>query len=95
MTNSFHILSEDVFSVYRKGLLYGSMNEKVKLISDQGNVCIVEKENGDRFPVKKDLLSSVVQDPPPVKPSAPIETISKPIPKKKKSSGENQKDLFG
>jgi hypothetical protein len=91
---SLFIVKEDVASIYRKGFLYAKVNDRVKLISEHGNVCIVEKENGERVPVGIEQLSKEVQDPVPMKPSEPAETVSKPIFKRKKSPGTIQADLF-
>lgn len=44
-------LIEDVFS-YKK-TKYASKGDEVKIISEHGEVLIVENKNGNRFPVKK------------------------------------------
>lgn len=41
-----------------KGTLYGRKGERVSLVDDtRGDVLIVSKENGERFPVRRELLS--------------------------------------
>ena len=53
-------LNEDVFSHFRKdrtgSYLYGSKNEKLKLIATRGNVAILENAKGFRFPAHVDKL---------------------------------------
>ena len=49
------ILYEDIFSTFKKGHLYGKKGEKVKEISRNGNVLIVEGKTG-RFPVTVDKV---------------------------------------
>jgi hypothetical protein len=91
----FFLVKEDFCSACRKGFLYAEANERVKLISEHGSVCIVEKENGERFPIRADILVTQMNDPPIEKQSTPYEKIVvKSIPKKKKSSSSNQKNLF-
>lgn len=51
------ILLTDVFSTFQKGYLYGKQGEKVKLISVNDKVLIVEGKNG-RFPVLKEKVSN-------------------------------------
>jgi len=55
----YYIVREDVLSGYRKKnkpLVYAVKGETVRLISRSDNVMIVEKKNGDRFPVLADRL---------------------------------------
>lgn len=55
----YYIVREDVLSVYKKKnkpIVYAVKGETVRLISRSDNVMIVEKKNGDRFPVLADKL---------------------------------------
>jgi len=55
----YYIVREDVLSVYKKKnkpIVYAVKGETVRLISRSDNVMIVEKKNGDRFPVLTDKL---------------------------------------
>lgn len=55
----YYIVREDVLSGYRKKnkpLVYAVKGETVRLISKSDNVIIVERKNGDRFPVLADKL---------------------------------------
>lgn len=58
-------LKEDVFSHFRKNRtgnsMYGSKNEKVKLIATRGNVAILENAKGFRFPAPIDKLKENVR----------------------------------
>ena len=49
------ILTQDIISTFKKGHIYGKKGEKVKEISRNGNVLIVEGKNG-RFPVTVDKV---------------------------------------
>ena len=48
------ILTENIISVFRRQ--YGKKGDKVKIISDRGNVLIVENKEGVRFSVKKEKV---------------------------------------
>ena len=55
----YYIVREEVLSVYKKKnkpIVYAVKGETVRLISRSDNVMIVEKKNGDRFPVLTDKL---------------------------------------
>lgn len=55
----YYIVLEDILSVYRKKnkpIVYAVIGETVRLISRSDNVMIVEKKNGDRFPVLANRL---------------------------------------
>ena len=55
----YYIVLEDILSVYKKKnkpIVYAVKGETVRLISRSDNVMIVEKKNGDRFPVLTDKL---------------------------------------
>jgi hypothetical protein len=56
MINKSTKLKENIRSHGKDKTLYGKQGDTVKIISDCGNVCIVEGEDGNRFPVHKDLL---------------------------------------
>lgn len=56
-------LKDDVFSHVSKDphkakqmLQYGSKGEQVTVLSDKGNVLIVENKKGNRYPVKREDL---------------------------------------
>lgn len=49
-------LKEDIKSVVVKCRIYGCNGDEVTVISDCGNVLIVEDKIGGRWPVKKDLV---------------------------------------
>lgn len=53
-----HIILEDIIS-HSKGNIYAKKGEKVRIISQSGNVCIVESESGVRFPLKNDKIISI------------------------------------
>ena len=48
-------LKEDIYSTVKKGWLYGSRGEKVRLVSEMGEVLIVEGKTG-RFPVRREMV---------------------------------------
>lgn len=50
-------LKNDVFSHAKKGFKYGSKGETVKVISDRGNVLIVENSKKQRFPINNEKLA--------------------------------------
>ena len=51
------ILSKSIESTVRKGHIYGNPGDEVKVISDDGQVAIVEDRKGERFPVNSALLA--------------------------------------
>lgn len=51
-----YLLSDDIISTFHKLKPYGKKGEKVKEVSDHGNVLIVENLKGERFPVLKSKL---------------------------------------
>ncbi len=60
---SISTLKTDVFSNVikdpqspKKFHMYGRMGEGVKIIREAGNVLIVENLDGERFPIKRDVL---------------------------------------
>lgn len=61
----YYIVREDVLSVYNKKnkpIVYAVKGETVRLISRSDNVMIVEKKNGDRFPVRADRLQETTAE---------------------------------
>lgn len=50
-------LKHDVFSTYRPACKYANAGEDVKMISDCGNVVIVQASNANRFSVPKEYLT--------------------------------------
>lgn len=79
--------------------IYGRMGDEVKVISDRGNVLIVEGADKNRFPV---LTENVTDEPVKIntKPAAPdtAARVTKPIinrvPVSKKAAPINQPNLF-
>lgn len=69
-------LINDVLSHIKKGVVYGKANDVVIVVSDFGNVVIVEGINGNRFPCKSDNITTQII------PSEKPLTITKPIPHK-------------
>lgn len=57
MSKEFFLL-EDV-SGHCSGIIYGKAGDKVNIVSNHGNVSIVEK-NHERFPVNTEILSAAV-----------------------------------
>lgn len=55
----YYIVLEEILSGYRKKnkpVVYAVKGEIVKLVSQSDPVMIVEKKNGERFPVRADKL---------------------------------------
>lgn len=50
----------DIYSNFKK-LLYAKAGTRVKLISDCGNVLIVEDEKGFRFPVESKDVTKIIE----------------------------------
>lgn len=53
------------------------MGDEVKVIADHGHVCIVENEEGNRFPVLTEKLTTEKIIP---KQAAPADAVAKPEP---------------
>lgn len=51
-------LKTDIISVF-KNHVYGKAGEEVKVISEHGEVFIVENKKGIRYPVKKENLECI------------------------------------
>jgi hypothetical protein len=51
------ILNQDVFSTLKPKVQYGKKGEKVNIISDRGNVLIVENKNGLRYSITSEKLN--------------------------------------
>lgn len=55
-------LKEHIYSHFRQGkkefFQYGSKGDKVDIISDRGNVLIVQGPKGNRFPVESEKVLS-------------------------------------
>lgn len=49
-------LSDDIVSFGKDKRIYGKKNDEVKIISDCGNVLILEGPDGERFPAPKDKV---------------------------------------
>ena len=49
-------LLSNIESIVVKGRVYGVCNEEVKIVFDNGNVVIVENNEGNRYPVKRELI---------------------------------------
>jgi hypothetical protein len=52
-------MMEDIISMARGGAQYAKKNERAKVISQHGNVLIVEAKNGKRFPVHIDKVKKI------------------------------------
>lgn len=75
---------------------YASAGDEVKLISDRGNVMIVEDGKGNRFPVSKDILSN---EPVEEKPACDLKPIvnqvqDRSVKRSKPAPLNSQKTLF-
>ncbi len=90
-------LKRELFSVVNPKLKYASAGEEVKLISEHGDVWIVDGENGKRFSVRRDELTDldeeVKQEAAPVA-AAPIKTNNRGPVAKAKAAHIIQKSLF-
>lgn len=90
-------LKEDVRSLFNPETLYGKQGDDVEMISDCGNVCIVQSKDGNKFPVRTELLTEqkidrkteAVPDT-----TADKKTIINRVPVSKKVAPINQKSLF-
>lgn len=91
-------LSSDITSQFNRKEIYGYKGEKVTLISDRGNIWIMENKNGQRFPVNAELISQTI-----VEAGDSITTKEEqappPPPVKKKAAGkkvknDNQQSFF-
>lgn len=94
-------LSEDVYSMFRKGHLYGACGDSVTVISKHGDVVVVEGADKNRFPVEwaklePDPLPSEKKERPKPEPKEVVKPISKPTRsgKKKPAKVIKQNDLF-
>lgn len=74
-------LLNNVHSQSKKDVLYGKAGEQVTVISDCGNVVIVEGPNGVRFPCKPGDLTEVLTNE-----KTELKPIIKQVTKKKRSS---------
>lgn len=79
--------------------IYGHMGDEVKVIVDHGHVCIVEDEDGNRFPVLTEFLTTEKIIPKPAAPSTAATAsnqsiINKRVPVQKKAAPINQPNLF-
>ena len=88
-----YFLAVDIFSIFKK-VVYGYAGEQVKLISDEGGVCLVENMEGNRYPVLKTELRTENDMPLPAaaEPIPPSE--NKPNPKPITKKPEQQTSLF-
>lgn len=91
-------LKNDIRSVVNPNKIYGSKGDEVKLLSDHGNVLIVEYECGKRISVK---TTEVTEDHVEIKtevitvPDATVQNkINREPVSKKKAVPLNQKTLF-
>lgn len=88
-------LYKDVRSKLKPEVLYGKEGEEVNVISEDGQVAIVENDKGDRFPVRMDLLTDEYHVSP--KKEEQTKQIIKPVPmrtKKSKSAPQTTNSLF-
>jgi len=78
-----YFLGRDIYSIVRKGRLYGSKGDRVTVQWRSGHVCCVVSENGYRFPVvQEDLVLKVEiqppkEEPPSILPKVPLKKIRK------------------
>lgn len=86
-----HFLSCDVYGAFKK-ILYGSKGEMVKIISERGDIAVVEGYTGNKFPVSVSELTAVAPKITPTIPT-PTETII-PTLKQTKTKKEGQASLF-
>ncbi len=72
-------LKSDIESNVKAGVVYGLKGDKVTVVADYVNVMIVENQNSERFPVKKEELSQSL-----IVPDRTIDNnIQNPVPAKK------------
>lgn len=94
MQSQKYYLSKDVCS-YKGAILYGPAGAEVTIVSEHGDVLIVQAISGERFPINREELS---QDVTPTKITAPAPIIDLSVPqkktKKKSAPKTNQQDLF-
>ncbi len=88
----------DVYSLVGKGKIYGYSGDEVKIISDKGNVLVVEDSKGNRFPVSIDEVttSEVQSKEKPFTETKPIthHGAAKARQKRVAAPLNNQKELF-
>ena len=94
-------LSEDIYSMFRSGHLYGRCGDTVTVISKHGDVVVVEGPDKNRFPVEWSKLEPVPlpnekKEPVKQEPKEVVKPISKPTRsgKKKPAKVIKQNDLF-
>ena len=59
MISTMMNLKTDIHSHMHEEIIYGRQGDLVKLITDDGQVCIVEDKYGKRFPCRKEKLSEI------------------------------------
>lgn len=55
----FYKLINDHFSAGKEHTKYGSKGDLVKIIYEEGHVCIVENAEGNKFPIRNNLIEKV------------------------------------
>lgn len=78
---------------------YATQGQMVKLIAEHGNVCVVENNEGFRFPILTALITTEKIIPKPAAPSTAATAsnqsiINKRVPVQKKAAPINQPNLF-
>lgn len=90
-------LMHDVKSLLDKDVIYGYAGDEVTVISEYGNVMIVEGINGVKFPCKTDnLTTEVLTNEKPLTEVKPIinQVQAKPVKRQKPAPLNNQSQLF-
>ncbi len=77
------IIKEDCYSHFRPSVKYAAAGEEVTVISDNGNVLIVENDKGERFPVTKSSLLNNL--PTKSEPAVEQKQIIKPVQPRKRT----------
>lgn len=54
-----HKLIQDHFSAGKDHTKYGSKGDLVKIIYEEGHVCIVENAEGNKFPIRNNLIEKI------------------------------------
>lgn len=91
-------LKKTIYSSFNAGYVYGRKGDEVKLINRSDNVCIVEDEKGNKFPILLEDLTGLIIEKTEAAPddtAAPNKTITHRAPvSKKKAAPINQTTLF-
>lgn len=54
-----HRLIQDHYSAGKEHTQYGKKGDLIKIIYEEGFVCIVENQEGNRFPIRNNLIQKI------------------------------------